>query len=64
MDIQSYILNLKDISNVDSSIVYRGNHIQLRGISEGGNYILGRLCKVREIEKPMVGSAFEKKRSR
>lgn len=61
VDIQSYILNLKDISNIESSIVYRGNHIQLRDISKSGNYILGRLCKVREIEKPMVGSAFEKK---
>lgn len=59
-DIRSYILNLKNIANVENSIEYGGNHIQLRDISENGNYILGRLCKVREIEKPMVGSAFDK----
>lgn len=58
-DIQSYILNLRNILDTQNSIEYRGNHIQLRDISQENNYILGRLCKVREVEKPTVGSAYD-----
>ncbi len=63
VDIKSYILNLKNIKNPENSIKYRGNHIQLRDIKEDGGYIVGRICKVREIEKPMVGSAHDPKES-
>lgn len=62
-DIKSYILNLKNISNPENSIEYRGNHIQLRDIEERENYIVGRICKVREVEKPMTGSAYDPKES-
>lgn len=56
-DIQSYILNLKNIRQDENSIEYRGNHIQLRDVlkDDSSGCILGRLCKVREIEKPKVG---------
>ena len=55
IDIKKYILNLKDITNEKNSIEYRGNHIQMRNIEEKENFVIGRLCKVREIAKPSVG---------
>lgn len=58
-DIKSYLLNLNNVRNPENSIKYRGNHIQLRDISESQGYIVGKICKVREIEKPMVGSAYD-----
>ncbi len=54
-DITAYLLNLKNITNPENSIEYRGNHIQLRDVKKKGEYIVGRICKVREVEKPMTG---------
>jgi hypothetical protein len=58
-NITSYILNLKNIRNHENSMEYRGNHIQLRDVEERENCIVGRICKIREVEKPMTGTAYE-----
>ncbi len=60
-DITSYLLNLTNIKDPENSIEYRGNHIQLRDVKKEDKYIVGRICKVREVEKPMTGSAYDPK---
>lgn len=49
----------KQSTSEQCSLQVRQNWIQFRGVQHIGNVVVGRLCKVRVVEKPKIGRAFD-----